>query len=136
WTLDMLYQWHVTDPVSTKEINRNNIIYNYQGNRNPFVDHPEYVAVIWGASLSTAEFNTLAAVAVYPNPSNDHRINISSDVVLDEIQLINVNGQIMQQIKKPNNQNNTYTLDNLPQGFYLLRLSAENQTITKKVIVN
>lgn len=136
WTLDMLYEWHINDPVSPKEINRNNIIYGYQGNRNPFIDHPEYVAIIWSSALSTTQFDTLTAVVVYPNPSNDHRVNISSDLPLDEIQLININGQIMQQIKKPNSQNNTYTLDNLPQGFYFLKLSTDNQSVTKKIIVN
>jgi endonuclease I len=47
--LDTLIKWHNQDPVNNWERNRNNIIYSsYQGNRNPFVDHPEYVAMIWG----------------------------------------------------------------------------------------
>lgn len=41
--LSLLLQWHEADPVSDFEINRNNIIYSYQGNRNPFIDHPNYV---------------------------------------------------------------------------------------------
>lgn len=41
--LSVLIQWHEEDPVSLFEINRNNIIYSYQGNRNPYIDHPEYV---------------------------------------------------------------------------------------------
>lgn len=48
WFLEMLLQWHEQDPVSQKEINRNNAIYAIQGNRNPFVDHPEWVEMIWG----------------------------------------------------------------------------------------
>lgn len=136
WALDMLYSWHVADPVSDKEIARNNAVYAVQRNRNPFIDHPEYVLAIWGQALSTAQFNALATVSVYPNPSNNHRINIETEQVLDEIQLININGQLMQQIKKPNAQNNTYTLENLPSGFYFLKLSSESQSITKKVIVN
>lgn len=51
WALNMLIEWHNNDPVSQKEIDRNNEIYNnYQYNRNPFIDHPEYVAQIWGGS--------------------------------------------------------------------------------------
>ncbi len=51
WALEMLIDWHNNDPVSQKEIDRNNEIYsNVQGNRNPFVDHPEYVNAIWGSS--------------------------------------------------------------------------------------
>ena len=136
WTLDMLYQWHIADPVSLKETNRNNVIYGYQNNRNPFVDHPEYVLSIWGAVLSTSQYNSLATVMVYPNPSNNQRINIQTEVDLDEIQLITINGQIMQQITKPSSQNKTYTIENIPSGFYFLRLSNGNQSTVKKVIVN
>lgn len=48
WLLDLLLQWHNADPVSTKEIDRNNAIYAIQGNRNPYVDNPQWVALIWG----------------------------------------------------------------------------------------
>ena len=45
--LKMLYNWHLADPVDAKEINRNNLIYTQQGNRNPYIDHPEYVYEVW-----------------------------------------------------------------------------------------
>lgn len=45
---DMLVQWHNQDPVSAREIARNNAIYAIQANRNPYIDHPEYVGMIWG----------------------------------------------------------------------------------------
>lgn len=47
WILSMLKAWHEADPVSQKEVDRNNAAYDYQGNRNPFVDHPEFVESIW-----------------------------------------------------------------------------------------
>jgi endonuclease I len=47
WALAMLLQWHEQDPVSQKEIDRNNAIYAIQHNRNPFIDHPEYAENIW-----------------------------------------------------------------------------------------
>jgi endonuclease I len=47
WAIKQWYKWHLIDPVSTKEIIRNNKIYALQNNRNPFIDHPEYVALIW-----------------------------------------------------------------------------------------
>ena len=43
-----LLQWHRNDPVSDAERQRNNVIYSWQGNRNPFIDHPEFVSEIWG----------------------------------------------------------------------------------------
>ncbi|MCJ7936096.1 MAG: endonuclease [Chryseobacterium sp.] len=43
----MLKQWNALDPVSQREIDRNNAVYAIQKNRNPFIDHPEWVDVIW-----------------------------------------------------------------------------------------
>ena len=48
WALDMMMEWHAEDPVSPKEIDRNDANYGVQNNRNPFVDHPNYVDLIWG----------------------------------------------------------------------------------------
>jgi uncharacterized protein len=49
--LSTLLQWHSQDPVDAFEMRRNNVIYEkYQGNRNPFIDHPEYATMIWSAS--------------------------------------------------------------------------------------
>ncbi|MBG0762425.1 endonuclease [Acholeplasma laidlawii] len=45
--LATLLQWHELDPVDDFEINRNNLIYGFQNNRNPFIDHPELVDKIW-----------------------------------------------------------------------------------------
>ena len=53
---NMLYQWHTQDPVSQREIDRNNAIYDYQSNRNPFIDNPEYVDEIWVNVLSVDDF--------------------------------------------------------------------------------
>ena len=48
WAIAMLLDWSDADPVSQKEIDRNNVIYSeYQHNRNPFIDHPEYARMIW-----------------------------------------------------------------------------------------
>ncbi len=44
----MLLQWCRQDPVSQKEIDRNNVVEQYQGNRNPFVDFPELAEYVWG----------------------------------------------------------------------------------------
>lgn len=134
--LNILLTWNAQDPVSQKEIKRNNAIYAFQGNRNPYIDNNDYVTMVWGLPLDIPAYEALATIAVYPNPSNNHRINIDTELQLDEIQLININGQIMQQIKNPSSQGKTYTLENLPSGFYFLKLTSDSQSATKKVIVN
>jgi endonuclease I len=138
----ILIKWHLDDPVSSIEIAKNNAIYNYQGNRNPFIDNPSYVCSIWPtqcatvASLITANFALLSKVMVFPNPTNNHSVTISSENPFDEIQLISVNGQIIQQYNQPILENNTYTIESIPAGFYFLRLSNGNQSVVKKLIVN
>lgn len=54
WSMRMLLEWHRADPVSQKEVDRNNAVYLHQGNRNPYVDHPELVEHIWGTKQSMA----------------------------------------------------------------------------------
>ncbi len=53
WFLHVLLDWSAQDPVSQREIDRNNAVYTYQGNRNPFIDHPEWVNAIWNPNPDT-----------------------------------------------------------------------------------
>ena len=54
WAFDMLMKWSKDDPVSQKEIDRNNVIWQLQGNRNPFVDYPGLENYIWGDKKEVA----------------------------------------------------------------------------------
>jgi hypothetical protein len=54
WAADQYDAWSIADPVSWKERVRNAAIYEYQHNRNPFVDHPEFVTAIWDSNAVTA----------------------------------------------------------------------------------
>ncbi|MEI8704949.1 endonuclease [Pseudoalteromonas sp. B62] len=47
WVVAMLLKWHNSDPVSQMELDRNQAAYEFQGNRNPYIDHPEFVEMIW-----------------------------------------------------------------------------------------
>lgn len=137
--LNILITWHLNDPVSQKEIDFNNAIFTFQGNRNPYIDHPDYVCQVWTAqcaALSSGSFLLENTITVYPNPSNQHRINIQSEQLLDEIQLISISGQVLQRIKNPVVTDHIFSLENLDSGFYFLRLSSNNQSVTKKIIVN
>lgn len=55
WFLNLLLKWHREDPVSVHEQNRNEAGFRFQGNRNPFIDHPEWVEKIWLASSRQAQ---------------------------------------------------------------------------------
>lgn len=48
WAIELLLQWHRQDPVSEKELLRNEAVYKIQNNRNPFIDHPDLAEYIWG----------------------------------------------------------------------------------------
>lgn len=51
WAVDLLLKWHRADPVDQKETNRNEVVYSYQNNRNPFIDFPDLAEYIWGNKL-------------------------------------------------------------------------------------
>lgn len=134
---NILLTWNAQDPVSAREIARNNAIYARQGNRNPYIDNNNYVTLVWGnPPLAVDGFDALSSVNIYPNPANEHKINIESNVALTDIQLIAVSGQIIREEHNPAALGNTYTLENLPQGLYFLKLNADQQSVTKKIIVN
>ncbi|MDD4117432.1 MAG: endonuclease [Kiritimatiellae bacterium] len=64
--LDTLLDWNELDPVNDYEIRRNNLVYsNYQGNRNPFVDHPEWVRVVFDTNYLALP--TLTEFTAEPN---------------------------------------------------------------------
>ena len=69
--LSTLLLWNIMDPPSTSEALRNSRVCSlYQHNRNPFVDHPEYAASIWGASDVVNKFPVSEIVEDMP-PTRD-----------------------------------------------------------------
>lgn len=73
--LPTLLLWHVADPPDAAEVTRNNGVQAYQNNRNPYVDHPEFVARIWGGTDIADEvlpgLSELLLSSGYPNPFAD-----------------------------------------------------------------
>ena len=71
---NMLLEWHADDPVSAKEIDRNEAVYDIQGNRNPFIDRPDFVLKMFRPELSPVPIPEILAGAVLhqnvPNPFN------------------------------------------------------------------
>jgi endonuclease I len=58
WFIELLLKWHNEDPVNQREIDRNNAAYDYQGNRNPYIDHPNWVECVWENQCSGIYFNS------------------------------------------------------------------------------
>ena len=121
WAIDMLLRWNELDPVSQKEIDRNNAIYNqYQHNRNPFVDHPEYARMIWDPNWQGTTYTvTLTAGAGGSiNPSGTQTVNSGNNLTFTvtpnncyTITSVTVNGAAVSL-----NANNSYTITNIQQN--------------------
>lgn len=83
WALDLMLKWHRQDPVSQKEIDRNNLIYTqFQHNRNPFIDYPELAELIFAKDSANAVFSPSMARApqqltVSPDPGGRRRAVLS-----------------------------------------------------------
>lgn len=72
--LEMLKQWHILDPVSQREIDRNNAVFSIQKNRNPFVDHPNWVNLIW--SETPDGIAPAAPSSLVSTQQNAHFVNL------------------------------------------------------------
>jgi endonuclease I len=148
--VDLLLQWNAEDPVSEFEDRRNTYLGNSdnffaQGNRNPFIDNPYLATLIWGGmtaenrwvSLSTtASFDWSSSVTVYPNPTQNHEVKVSSPVSINTIQLISVNGQIVKEFSTFTNSDHEFTLNNLPNGFFFVKINSNEGATIRKIIVN
>lgn len=110
-----LLQWHYDDPVDDFERNRNDVIYSYQNNRNPFIDHPEYVSKIWGGG-STNPAPTISNISHSPGiPSDSEGVEITANITDDysvvsaEIRWGIISGALLDTINMNNTSGNAYT---------------------------
>lgn len=74
--LKLMLKWNNLDPVSIKEINRNNAAYSFQGNRNPFIDSPQYVARVWNSSCPSLSALPIGIV-YFSGKLNGNKINLN-----------------------------------------------------------
>lgn len=136
--LASLLQWNQLDPTDDFEMNRNNYIYTWQYNRNPFIDYPNLADYIWGlnagqqwfSSLSTSE-NQLAKIVLYPNPAKESFsvFGINHDA---EIELYNNLGmKVFQQKIQPE----TIITPNLSSGVYVVKIKTKDTITVKKIVL-
>lgn len=144
WALAMLIRWHNEDPVSQKEIDRNNAVYALQHNRNPFVDFPELVGKIFGSDsvnvfnpTGVEDWNLSTRCQVYPNPARE-QVNVVLPLEMTEpmvFQLLNMTGQVMLQETREPSDIHTLDISSLPQGVYILRAQSDNYFVNRKIVV-
>lgn len=81
WSINMLMEWTRLDPVSEKETKRNEAVYGIQGNRNPFIDHPELAEYIWGDKQGEAWNGGADPVPAITAPQSGLTFNMGSVTV-------------------------------------------------------
>ena len=140
WAKTLLLQWAAMDPVSQKEIDRNNAVWQIQHNRNPFIDYPELAEKVFGNDSSpfttgTTDHSDQNKWHVYPNPFSSS-INIQSsdhqpEIITIEIQDLAGRVLFSQQV---NGYDIQIKLSNLPAGLYFIKLSSEQYTYIYKIV--
>lgn len=137
--LNTLLDWHRNDPPDDYEMNRNNVVYSWQFNRNPFIDQPDLVEYIWGNNvgdpwsqvLNLTE-ESLSQIRLVPNPSNGS-IRLSGIVDRSELVIYSIEGRLLRSYSVQSD----VTIDlNLPSGMYLAQILSEDKRLVKKLIIN
>ena len=136
--LASLLTWNTLDPSDDFEMNRNNYIYTWQVNRNPFIDYPDLANYIWGAkvgqawhfNLSTNDFANLK-VNLYPNPAKKS-ITISG---LNEAATIEIYSSIGAKVLETKFTGETKLNVDFPSGIYFAKINSENKTVIKKILI-
>jgi hypothetical protein len=129
--LNTLIQWHNEDSVDDWERNRNDIIYyNFQNNRNPFIDHPEYVGLIWDYNVGVSKKESSSNFGIFPNPTNNLiRIEIDNYNGSFEAELYDFSGKLLETTNSTN-----LSLTDYPNGVYLLKVTYGSRVEEVKVI--
>lgn len=140
WLVQVLLDWNAADPVSQKEIDRNNAIFAMQGNRNPYVDNPEWIELIWGdvagnpcATIGIDEVDANTALNVYPNPSADGIFTVDVEDEIKHIELVDLAGRTIQ--IETNIVTGEINASKLNKGTYILRVETATGFYTKEVVI-
>lgn len=142
WEVNVLLQWHHLDPVSAKEIARNDsIYYRFQHNRNPFIDHPEWADSIWQMTVfptSLKETGNAPLFSAYPNPAEEsfQLVNVSGDTKHIRISVSSLNGTIVYEEERLSEAVLQINCSGWAQGMYLVQIVSEQAVSNLKIIKN
>ncbi len=137
-SLNLFLEWNAQDPVSAIEDQRNTVISNAQGNRNPFIDNPYLATIIWGGTAAQNRWEGVMSlikfsdsnITILPNPAFGNTIAVTTSDVL-QYKIYDVLGKV---IDKGQTKNQTISIQGLTAGIYILKLSNGSQQLTKKLI--
>lgn len=138
WVVNLLLEWHKNDPVSEKEINRNNTIYeNYQHNRNPFIDNPDFVERIWDSQASSDYTEAPYEVNVFPNPAQDN-ISITSPYLGENVIVIySIGGGEVKRFETANySEQIQIPVDDIANGIYILELTGGETIHSVRLVIS
>ena len=139
WALQLMLHWSNADPVSQKEIDRNEAVYGVQKNRNPFIDHPELAEYIWGSHKGEPWYLTAGVdelkieFSVSPNPVRNE-ITVKAVEADLNYAIFNLNGQLLDE--NTLNKSKSIRVSQLSNGMYLLQLKLGNRKSIQKFIIN
>ncbi len=132
WAVDMLMEWHRNDPVSHREHLRNDAIYQVQGNRNPFIDHPEFAERIWGDTTAVSVSHPyVQQVVIYPNPANNS-LSFQAPFNVESIEVYDMQGKRIV-VFKPSQSTGQADVSMLTPGIYTLRFLGDNIHMSKRL---
>lgn len=131
WAKNLFLQWHQLDPVSSKERKRNDSVYVIQHNRNPFVDHPEFVNDIWGPSASINNYDFISYLYTTSDAINVNFVNTFDNL---KIKLFSIQGQLIYEAVL-NNSNNLIIPITFNQGVYILTIYNDQNIYTEKIVI-
>ncbi len=138
WVVNLLLEWHEQDPVSQKEIDRNNAIFDsYQHNRNPYIDHPEFAIRVWGDAMSASSTMYFYKSSIFPNPTNKNlRVSVS-EPGLYNITFVNQLGVCVKSERVTIfGDYGELIVEELGNGMYIVRIEGENITEVKRLIIS
>jgi hypothetical protein len=124
--------------IAVANATNDTLVTNLAGTYTVIVTSPEgcvYTTPAFSANLGIAE-NSLLEWNVFPNPANDKiTISLSSDEKLEEIQIIDITGRVVKQWYWENGSQMTLDIEDVPNGYFILKLVDENRYWTKKLVV-
>ncbi len=141
WFLNTMLKWHREDPVSPKELDRNDGVYKHQRNRNPFIDYPALVEHIWGNKKSVAWYKNATSTddilenkfQIQQNPVKDHIILEGNSTMEFTFQIYSITGQMQQSGNSTVGEQ--INISELNNGAYILRVKSDEYSQTLKFIV-